>query len=103
MNVSTATHQTKLMGDLNAVIQDSEDLLEATAGQAGEGTRALRERARLRLEKAKASLHHLQDATIEKAKAAGHRTDDYVHDHPWQSVGVAACIGLLLGMLISRR
>jgi ElaB/YqjD/DUF883 family membrane-anchored ribosome-binding protein len=103
MNVSTTTQQDRLMGDLNAVIQDSEELLKATASQAGESTKALRERARLRLDKARVSLHHLQDAAIEKAKAAGHRTDDYVHDHPWQSVGIAAGIGLLLGMLISRR
>jgi ElaB/YqjD/DUF883 family membrane-anchored ribosome-binding protein len=103
MNVSTTTQQDRLMGDLNAVIQDSEELLKATASQAGESTKALRERARLRLDKAKASLHHLQDVAIEKAKAAGHRTDDYVHDHPWHAVGVAAGIGLLLGMLISRR
>ena len=43
------------------------------------------------------------DVIAEKAKAAGHAADDYVHDHPWQSVGVAAGVGLLLGMLLSRR
>ena len=38
-----------------------------------------------------------------RAKAAGRATDAYVHEHPWQSIGVAAGIGLLLGMLIARR
>jgi ElaB/YqjD/DUF883 family membrane-anchored ribosome-binding protein len=103
MSAMSTTQKDNLMGDLNAVIQDTEELLKATASQAGESTLALRERARLRLDKAKVNLQHLQDAAIEKAKAAGHKTDDYVHDHPWQSVGVAAGIGLLLGMLISRR
>jgi ElaB/YqjD/DUF883 family membrane-anchored ribosome-binding protein len=103
MSEMTTTQKDKLVGDLNAVIQDSEELLKATASQAGESTKALRERARLRLDKAKHSLHDLQHAAIEKAKAAGHRADDYAHDHPWQTVGIAAGIGLLLGILISRR
>jgi ElaB/YqjD/DUF883 family membrane-anchored ribosome-binding protein len=55
------------------------------------------------LDKAKHSLHDLQHAAIEKAKAAGHKADDFAHDHPWQTVGIAAGIGLLLGILISRR
>ena len=103
MNAMTTTQKDKLVGDLNAVIQDSEDLLKATASQAGESTTALRERARLRLDRAKHSLQDLQHTAVEKAKAAGHKADDYAHDHPWQSVGIAAGIGLLLGILISRR
>ena len=103
MNVSTTTQQNRLMGDLNTVIQDSEELLEATASQAGDSTKASRERARLRLDQAKVSLHHLQDAAIEKAKAAGHRTDDYVHEHPWRAIGTAAGFGLVVGLLIGRR
>jgi ElaB/YqjD/DUF883 family membrane-anchored ribosome-binding protein len=103
MSELTTGAKSELMSDLNAVIQDTEDLLKLSANQAGEGATALRERARLRLTKAKDSLHDLQHWSIDKAKAAGHRTDDYVLGHPWQSVGIAAGIGLLLGMLISRR
>lgn len=103
MSVLTTNQKDKLMGDLNAVIQDSEELLKVTASQVGDSTMALRERARLRLDKAKDSLQDLQHTAIEKAKVAGQKADDYAHDHPWQSVGIAAGIGLLLGILISRR
>jgi ElaB/YqjD/DUF883 family membrane-anchored ribosome-binding protein len=103
MSELNATQKDKLMGDLNAVIQDTEELLKVTAGQVGESTVALRERARLRLTKAKDSLYDVQHSAIEKAKVAGQKADDYVLDHPWQSVGIAAGVGLLLGMLISRR
>lgn len=103
MSILTTNQKDKLMGDFSAVIQDSEELLKATAHQAGESTTALRERARLRLESAKHSLQDLQQAAIEKAKAASHKADDYAHEHPWHSVGIAAGIGLLLGILISRR
>ncbi len=40
---------------------------------------------------------------MERSKEAARATDEYVHDHPWQAVGVAAGVGFLLGMLIARR
>jgi ElaB/YqjD/DUF883 family membrane-anchored ribosome-binding protein len=37
------------------------------------------------------------------AHAAARVTDDYVHDNPWQAIGVAAAVGFLAGLLIARR
>ena len=63
----------------------------------------LRAKVQATLDRAKDNLHDLQDAAVERAKAAGRATDAYVHENPWQSIGVAAGVGLLLGMLIARR
>jgi ElaB/YqjD/DUF883 family membrane-anchored ribosome-binding protein len=40
---------------------------------------------------------------VRRAKAAATATDDYVHEKPWQAIGVAAAVGLALGVLIGRR
>jgi ElaB/YqjD/DUF883 family membrane-anchored ribosome-binding protein len=40
---------------------------------------------------------------VGKAKVAAKATDDYVHENPWKSIGIAAGVGFLLGMLVSRR
>jgi ElaB/YqjD/DUF883 family membrane-anchored ribosome-binding protein len=40
---------------------------------------------------------------VKKVKVAAKTTDDYVHDNTWQSMGVAAALGLAIGVLISRR
>jgi ElaB/YqjD/DUF883 family membrane-anchored ribosome-binding protein len=93
----------KLMDDLHQGIADAEELLKLTANQAGEGAVQLRERVRDRMSKARVELQHLQQATEEKAKAAGHATDVFVHENPWKSIGVAAGVGLVVGLLISRR
>ncbi|MFZ2123254.1 MAG: DUF883 family protein [Rhodoferax sp.] len=93
----------KLMDDLHQGIADAEELLKLTANQAGEGAVQLRERVRDRMSKARVELQHLQQATVEKAKAAGHATDVFVHENPWKSIGVAAGVGLVVGLLISRR
>jgi len=40
---------------------------------------------------------------LNKAKVAATAADDYVQDNPWRSIGLAASVGLIIGLLISRR
>ncbi|MDO8206985.1 MAG: DUF883 family protein [Gallionella sp.] len=92
----------KLMQDLQLVVSDAEELLRATAGQAGEKVTAARERIQDSLEAAKARLAVAQDAMLEKTRLAARATDEYVHDNPWRAVGISAAVGVIVGMLISR-
>jgi ElaB/YqjD/DUF883 family membrane-anchored ribosome-binding protein len=103
MSEFSADHKDKLMSDLRTVISDAEEVLRVTADQASEGTAELRTRMKARLSQAKESLSQLQANAVARAKAAGAATDDYVHDHPWKAVGAAAGVGLIIGLLISRR
>jgi ElaB/YqjD/DUF883 family membrane-anchored ribosome-binding protein len=93
----------KLVADLKVVVADAEELLRATASQAGEKVSAARERIQASLAAAKVKLSEAERALLEKTKEAAKATDDFVHDHPWKAVGIAAGAGLLLGILISRR
>jgi ElaB/YqjD/DUF883 family membrane-anchored ribosome-binding protein len=77
--------------------------LKATAGQAGDKAVELRAKIQGRLADAKLHLADAQEAMVVKAKAAGRAADDYVHDNPWRSVGIAAGVGLVIGLLIGRR
>jgi ElaB/YqjD/DUF883 family membrane-anchored ribosome-binding protein len=103
MSKAGALPQDKLISDLKAVVADSEELLRATADQAGEKAAAMRDRIKVRLLSAKDSLMEAEQALIEKTKAAAKATDEYVHENPWKAVGVAAGVGLVLGLLIGRR
>jgi len=93
----------KLATDLRRIIGDAEELLRATANQAGEKVAAARARVQDSLDSAKLKLEVLGEEAADQARAAVRATDDYVHDHPWQSVGIAAMVGLVLGMMISRK
>lgn len=93
----------KLITDIKVVIADSEELLRATAGTAGEKMAEIRARAQDHLNTAKIKLAEAEAAVVDKAKAVGRATDDYVHDNPWASVGIAASVGFLVGLLIGRR
>jgi ElaB/YqjD/DUF883 family membrane-anchored ribosome-binding protein len=92
----------KLIADFKVVISDAEELLKATASVTGEKAAELRERAGESLKRAKVRLQDAQDAMSERTKAVARATDDYVHEHPWQAVGVGAGVGFLLGLLVGR-
>ncbi len=93
----------KLVADLKIVVADAEELLRATAAQAGEKVSAARERIQASLATAKVKLTEAERALLEKTKEAAKATDEFVHEHPWKAVGIAAGAGLLIGILISRR
>ena len=93
----------KLVSDFKVVVADAEELLRATAGQAGEKAAEMRARLQDHLANAKESLAEAQAAVVDRAKQVGRATDDYVHDNPWRSVGIAAGIGFIAGLLIGRR
>lgn len=103
VNDLTAVNKEKLVADLKVVVADAEELLRATATQAGDKIGELRGKIQDHLVSARASLADAQAAMVNKAKQVGHATDDYVHDNPWRSVGIAAGIGLLVGLLIGRK
>lgn len=103
MDTMSAGHKDKLISDLRVVIADAEELLRMTADEAGDTAIDIRSRIQTRMNQAKADLMMLQEAAIAKAKAAGDATDEFVHENPWKSMGIAGAVGLLLGLLISRR
>lgn len=108
MNTSTGignndVSKEKLAADLKVVIEDAEELLRATASQAGEKVAEARARIQDSIEVGKAKLATLGEAGIHHAKDAAKATDEFVHEHPWKAVGLGAALGVILGMLICRR
>ena len=105
MNTATETDVAKerLVRDFKAVVTDTEELLKATASQTGEKVAAARTKVEESLADARKRLSEVGADLTGKAKEAARKTDELVHEHPWQAVGVAAAVGFLLGMLISRR
>lgn len=101
--MTTDVNKEKLVADLKVVVADAEELLRATASQAGEKVSAARERIQASLATAKVKLSEAERALLEKTKEAAKATDEYVRENPWQAVGIAAGAGFLLGLLISRR
>lgn len=95
--------QEKLVNDIKSVISDAEEMLSHTADQSGDKISQLRARVKARLGDARERLIDAEAALRHNTKVAARAADDYVHESPWTAVGVAAAVGLLVGLIIGRR
>mgnify|MGYP005817262119 CR=1 FL=1 len=93
----------QLVADLKVVINDAEALLRATSAQTGEKIQEARARAEASLRQARERLSEVEEEALRRARELADATEEYVRDNPWQSLGIAAGVGLVLGVLIARR
>ena len=93
----------RILDDLRRVVDDAEGLMRETANVAGERAQDARARAAESLRQARERLQGVEEEMVTRARDATKHADRYVRDNPWQSIGVAAGVGLLLGLLIGRR
>ena len=103
MSETTENPRERLVDDLAAVLAEAEEMLKRAAVETGDKARDLRSQVETKLLRAKLRLQEIEGEAVDHAKAAARATDDYVHGHPWQAVGVAAAIGLAIGLLLNRR
>jgi ElaB/YqjD/DUF883 family membrane-anchored ribosome-binding protein len=103
MTTTYTEDKEKLISDLKNFIHETEELLHLTADQVGERAESIRFKVTERLKKAGVELDQLQSFAIKNAKLVGHATDEFVHINPWKSIGIAAGLGMVMGLLISRR
>ena len=103
MAADNESARSRLIDDFAAVLSEAEDMLRKAATETGDKARDLRSQVETQLLRAKLKLQEIEGEAIDHAKAAARATDDYVHDHPWQSIGVAAAVGFLVGLMMNRR
>lgn len=97
-----AESKEKLVSDFKVLIGDAEELLRATAAQAGEKAGAARQRIEQSIQEGRRTLAGAENVLRDKTKEAAKVADDYVRENPWSAAGIAAGIGLILGLLIRR-
>jgi len=100
---SVQTSEEEFIESVKESLDDAEKLLREAADATGEKAVELRESALLSLRRTREALYDTQDALLERGRKAARVTDDYVHDNPWQAIGMAGLAGVLIGALIGRR
>lgn len=89
--------------DMKTLVKDAQDLFREATTATGEKAEELRARGLQMLDSALVKAQEVQTAALETGKELAEKTDDYVHENPWRAVAISAGVGLVLGMLISRR
>jgi len=93
--MKTNTQIDKVVDDLKVLGHDADELVRATAGDARETVCEARVRLGRAIEAARRSSDRAQKRVKEGVKLA----DEVVHKHPYETVGVAFGVGLVLGAL----
>lgn len=92
-----------LKADLATVMRDAEALMKASAEQGGAKAEEARAKIRESLQGAKARLLEAEKNAVRHGEEAVAATEARIKDNPWQSVGIAAAVGLVIGVLLGRR
>ena len=100
---SAKTAQEILLADFQVLVRDTEKLLADTANLAGDQADELRGQINQSLLRARDSLQQTQETVRVRGEAALGNAEEYVRENPWQAVGIAAGVGLFVGLLAGRR
>jgi ElaB/YqjD/DUF883 family membrane-anchored ribosome-binding protein len=90
------------IGDLRSLITDAEELLRATTSQAGDAVATARQKIEQSLIEGKKALADAEELMIQRSREAADIADDYVRENPWSAIGIAAALGLLVGLMLRR-
>ncbi len=94
---------TVLATDMRRLVDDAEALLQHAVQGTGQEYVKARHRLEQSLLTAKERMGEMKDAAFERGRQAATASDQYVRRHPWESIGVAAAVGVALGLLIGRK
>jgi len=106
MNEASTTirdSQARLTQDFKTLINDAEELLRHASEGGDEGFNNARERLEKSLRTARREFETREHALLDRARHAGRTADEYMHRHPWESISVAAVMGLLVGIVLARK
>ena len=88
---------------MKTLVKDAQKLFHEATSATGDRADDLRHRGLEMLDTALAKAHEVQAAALETGKEIAEKTDDYVHENPWRAVAISAGVGVLVGLLISRK
>ncbi|OBU11088.1 DUF883 family protein [Morganella psychrotolerans] len=93
--------------ELRAELKSLADTLESVLGNAENKSKeeldSLKKKAQAALQNSRARLTESKEQVIQQTKEIAGRADNYVKENPWTGVGIGAAVGVVLGVLLTRR
>lgn len=83
--------------DLHDIISSAEDFLRATASYGGAEIEAARGKMKQRLDEARRHMRPSARDTMDCCVDALQRSGRYAAEHKWETIGIVAAIGVLIG------
>lgn len=84
-------------------VADMEDLIKTSTSLTGDDLARAKANIYARVAAARAFVEERSEAIYERARNTAKVAEGYVREQPWQTLGIAAAAGLLIGFLLGRR
>jgi len=101
--MSKDTTSENLRAELKSLADTLEEVLSSYADKSKDEVSKLRSKAEKALKESRYRLGETGDVLAKQTREAAARADEYVRDNPWTGVGIGAAIGVVLGVLLTRR
>ncbi len=88
--------------ELNRIVDQAEALLRSLGTEGGDAAEAVRQRVTQTLNQAKAKLAATATDAEQVASSLADRADGFVRANPWQSIAIAALLGSVITLLVSK-
>lgn len=95
--------QQALIEELKIAVSEAESMLKDVAEKSDAEAELIKDKVNVILQRAGDSFNDLEQNVRAHSRQAIQKTEAYVQENPWQTVGLAGIAGLLLGVIIGRR
>ena len=92
-----------LAREFQAFVADVEELIKSTSSLGGDDWIRAKAGLQARVEAAREFINEIGGSLSDRARNVIRDTDSYVHEQPWQAIGIAAAASLVVGYLVGRR
>jgi ElaB/YqjD/DUF883 family membrane-anchored ribosome-binding protein len=92
-----------LAREFDNFLSEMEDMLKQTATLGGDELAEAKRKIHERMAEAKDAVSGIRGNFARRARKAAHSASLEAHEAPWKMLGAGAAIGLLLGVLVTRR
>lgn len=92
-----------LRAELKSLADTLEEVLSSSGDKSKEELSKIRSKAERALKESRNRLGETSDVIAQQTREAAAKADNYVRENPWTGVGIGAAVGVVLGVLLSRR
>lgn len=89
--------------ELHQLMEDVEELVRRVGAATDPELQLLRNKVQLAVASARQAVEDRTEWPRQRAREALSASDAYVHEQPWQAIGVAGLLGIAVGFLMARR
>jgi uncharacterized protein (TIGR03382 family) len=102
-NSTSAPGRDRIAESLRHMVDEADQLLKSASSAGDQKFDEARSRIEHQLHDLRLQLQDLEATALARARQAARSADQAVHNHPYGAMGVAAAVGLLVGLLVARR